>query len=114
MIDRLRAAVARVPTWAWALAFSLALCLPRLGSCCLWDPSEMKLAEQAREISSSQHLFDPPVDGHYPGRPPLDLSLAALGIKLFGASELGARLFFALSALGALMAVYWPAPGCCA
>ncbi len=111
MIDRLRAAVARVPTWAWALAFSLALCLPRLGSSGFWDPSELKLAEQAREISSSEHFFDPTVDGHYPGRPPLDLSLAALGIKLFGASELGARLFFALSALGALMAVYWAGAG---
>src|ERR1700679_1332400 len=98
MIDGLRVAVARVPTWVWALAFSLALCLPRLGSSGFWDPSELKLAEQARDISNSEHVFDPTVDGRYPGRPPLDLSLAALGIKLFGASELGARLFFALSA----------------
>jgi hypothetical protein len=111
MFDRLRTAVARVPTWAWALAFSLALCLPRLGSSGFWDPSELKLAEQAREISNSEHLFDPTIDGHYPGRPPLDLSLAAVGIRLFGASELGARLFFALSALGALMAVYWAGAG---
>src|SRR5665213_35337 len=111
MIDRVRAAVGRVPTWAWALAFSLALCLPRLGSSGFWDPSELKLAEQAREISKSANLFDPTVDGRYPGRPPLDLSLVALGIKLFGASELGARLFFALSALGALMAVYWAGAG---
>src|SRR5665213_42281 len=111
MIDRGRAAMGRVPTWAWALAFSLALCLPRLGSSGFWDPSELKLAEQAREISKSANLFDPTVDGRYPGRPPLDLSLVALGIKLFGASELGARLFFALSALGALMAVYWAGAG---
>ena len=111
MIDRVRAAVSRVPTWAWALAFSLALCLPRLGSSGFWDPSELKLAEQARDISNSANLFDPTVDGRYPGRPPLDLSLAALGIKLFGASELGARLFFALFALGALMAVYWAGAG---
>jgi hypothetical protein len=111
MIDRVRAAASRVPTWAWALAFSLALCLPRLGSSGFWDPSELKLAEQARDISTSEHLFDPTVDGRYPGRPPLDVSLAALGIKLFGASELGARLFFALFALGALMAVYWAGAG---
>ena len=111
MMDRLRAAIGRVPTWAWALAFSLALCLPRLGSSGFWDPSELKLAEQAREISRTDHIFDPTADGRYPNRPPLDLSLAALGIKIFGASELGARLFFALTALGALMAVYWAGAG---
>jgi hypothetical protein len=111
MGDRLRAAIGRVPTWAWALAFSLALCLPRLGSFGFWDPSELKLAEQAREISRSDHIFDATADGRYPDRPPLDLSLAALGIKIFGASELGARLFFALAALGALMAVYWAGAG---
>ena len=33
--------------------------------------------------------------------------LSALGIRVFGASELGARLPIALSAIGALMAVYW-------
>ena len=44
MIDRVRAALGRVPMWAWALAFSLALCLPRLGASGFWDPSELKLA----------------------------------------------------------------------
>jgi Dolichyl-phosphate-mannose-protein mannosyltransferase len=111
MMDRLRAALGRVPTWAWALAFALALCLPRLGASGFWDPSELKLAEQARDIARSNSLFDPTVAGKYPARPPLDLSLAALGIRLFGASELGARLFFALCAIGALMAIYWAGAG---
>jgi hypothetical protein len=107
MFDRARAAIGRVPAWAWALAFALALCLPRLGSFGFWDPSELRLAEQARDMARAGNLLDATVAGKYPGRPPLDLSLAALGIKLFGASELGARLFFALAAIAALMAVYW-------
>ncbi|HEX3904689.1 MAG TPA: glycosyltransferase family 39 protein [Polyangia bacterium] len=110
-MERLRAALSRVPTWAWALAFALALCLPRLGASGFWDPSELKLAEQARDIARSDSLFDPTVAGKYAARPPLDLSLAALGIRLFGASELGARLFFALSAIFALMAIYWAGAG---
>ncbi len=111
MMERVRAALGRVPTWAWALAFALALCLPRLGASGFWDPSELRLAEQARDIARSDSLFDPTVAGKYPARPPLDLSLAALGIRLFGASELGARLFFAFCAIGALMAIYWAGAG---
>jgi hypothetical protein len=111
MIERVRAAIGRVPMWAWALAFSLALCLPRLGASGFWDPSELKLAEQARDIARSDSLFDPTVGGKYAARPPLDLSMAALGIRVFGASELGARLFFALSAIAALMAIYWAGAG---
>jgi hypothetical protein len=111
MIDRVRAALSRVPTWAWALAFALAICLPRLGASGFWDPSELKLAEQARDIARSNHLFDPTVEGKYAARPPLELSLAALGIRIFGASELGARLPFALSAIIALLAIYWAGAG---
>jgi hypothetical protein len=111
MMERLRAALGRVPTWAWALAFSLALCLPRLGASGFWDPSELRLAEQARDIANSGNLFDPTVAGKYTARPPLDLSLVALGIRVIGPTETGARLFFALSAIAALMAIYWAGAG---
>ncbi|HEY4395386.1 MAG TPA: glycosyltransferase family 39 protein [Polyangia bacterium] len=111
MMERLRAAFGRVPTWAWALAFSLALCLPRLGASGFWDPSELRLAEQARDVANSAHLFDPTVAGKYAARPPLDLSLVALGIRVIGPTETGARLFFALSAVLALMAIYWAGAG---
>src|SRR5439155_23915500 len=75
MMERLR----RVPCWAWALVFSVALCLPRLGGFGFWDPSELKLADQAREIERSGHLLDPTAGGHYPAAKPLNPFLAAAG-----------------------------------
>jgi hypothetical protein len=104
---RLRDELRRVPPWAWALVFAIALCLPRLSRFGFWDPWELKLAEQARDIARSGHLFDPTAGGHYPAGHALAMLLSALGISIFGASELGARLPIALSAIGALMAVYW-------
>jgi hypothetical protein len=107
MEDRLR----RVPTWGWALLFSLALCLPRLGGFGFWDPWELKLADHAREMERAGHLFDPTSGGHFPAVKPVGLFLAALGIKLFGAREVGARLLSALCAVIALMGVYWAGAG---
>ena len=111
MLDRIRRTLASVPDWGWALLFSLVICLPRLGAFGFWDPSELKLADQAREMVRAGTLFDPTVGGKYAPMARLDLVLAALGIKLFGASELGARLPIALSAIGTLMAVYWAGTG---
>jgi hypothetical protein len=103
LVDEVR----RVPPWAWALLFAIALCLPRLGRFGFWDPWELKLAEQARDVARSGHLFDPTAGGKYPGGHALATLLSALSIGVFGASELGARLPIALAAIGALMAVYW-------
>ncbi len=107
LLDRLR----RVPPWGWAVIFSLAICLPRLGAFGFWDPWELKIADQAREMAENGHLLDPTVGGRYPAGKPLGLFLAALGIKIFGAGEFGARLPGTLCALGTLMAVYWAAAG---
>jgi hypothetical protein len=107
MKDQLR----RVPLWGWALLFSLALCLPRLGGFGFWDPWELKIADQAREMARSGHLFDPTAGGRFPATKPLGLFLAALGIQIFGAREIGARILSALCAVGALMAVYWAGAG---
>ncbi|HVR01093.1 MAG TPA: glycosyltransferase family 39 protein, partial [Polyangia bacterium] len=104
-------ALRAVPEWGWALLFALVICLPRLGAFGFWDPFELKLADQARDMVRAGALFDPTAGGKYPATARLDLFLAALGIKLFGASELGARLPIALSAVGALMAVYWAGVG---
>jgi hypothetical protein len=106
-MDRLR----RIPPWGWALIFSVAVCLPRLGSFGFWDPWELKLADQARQIARSGNLFDTTAGGLFPARKPMGPFLSALGIRLFGAGEWGARIFISLSALGALMAVYWAGAG---
>ena len=97
----------RVPAWAWVLAFALLLCVAGLSRFGFWDPWELKIAEQARDVARSGHFFDPTAGGKYPGGHALAMLLSALGIALFGASEFGARLPIALSAVGALMAVYW-------
>jgi hypothetical protein len=97
----------RVPLWWWALAFAVLLCLPGLARFGFWDPWELKLAEQARDIARSDSLFDTTAGARYPGSHALAMFLSALGIRLLGASELGARLPIALSAVGALLAVYW-------
>jgi hypothetical protein len=106
-IERLR----RVPAIAWAALFALLLTFPLLGSFGFWDPWELSLAERAREMARAGRLTDPTAGRGYSAEPPLDLFLAALGMKLFGARELGARLGNALFAVGALLAVYWAALG---
>ena len=111
MLERLRRTLGSVPEWGWALLFALVVCLPRLGTFGFWDPFELKLADQARDMVRAGSLFDPTVGGKYAPVARLDLLLAALGIKLFGASELGARLPIALAGVGALMAVYWAGTG---
>ena len=104
---RLRDELRRVPGWAWALLFAVALCLPGLARFGFWDPWELKLAEQARDVARSGHLFDPTADGRYPGGRALGMCCRRSGIRIFGPSELGARLPIALAAVGALLAVYW-------
>jgi hypothetical protein len=111
VLDRLRGLRDHWPPWGWALFFSLLLCLPRLARFGFWDPWELRLAEQARDVAGSGHLFDATFNGRYPGSHPVATILSAIGIAIFGPSELGARLFISLSAVGALMAVYWAGAG---
>jgi hypothetical protein len=108
---RIERALGAFPTWGWALLFALVICLPRIGAFGFWDPWELKLADQARDMARAGSLLDPTVGGKYPASPPLGLFLAALGIKVFGASELAARLPLGLMAVGSLMAVYWAGAG---
>ena len=99
-MDRLR----RVPAWAWALLFSVALALPRLGAFGLWEPWELAVAEKAR-VAADEMTAAKAVQ--MLGRAELLPLMRAVGVKVFGTSEFGARLFGALASVGALMAVYW-------
>ena len=105
--DRLR----RIPPAAWAALFAVAMLLPGLGSFGFWDPWELNIADRAREMMRAGNLTDPSVHGRFAAQPPLDFFLAALGMKLFGAGELGARLFGALFGIIAVLAVYWGGVG---
>ncbi|MBC8132737.1 MAG: glycosyltransferase family 39 protein [Deltaproteobacteria bacterium] len=102
-----------VPAWAWALLFAVALCLPRLGGFGLWEPWELNVAERARRMTqaSGGEGLSLGVLAAAAARAELGPAMQAVGVQLFGASELGARLFGALSAVGALMAVFWAALG---
>jgi len=103
-VDRLR----RVPAWAWALLFSVALALPRLGAFGLWEPWELAVAEKAR-VAADEMTASKAVE--MLGRAELLPLMRAAGVKVFGTSEFGARLFGALASIGALMAVYWAGLG---
>ena len=101
----------RVSPFAWAVVFSVLLVLPLLGTFGFWDPWELGIAERAREMTKAGALSDPAVGGRYGREPPLDLFLAALGMKLFGSNEWGARLGNGFFAILALLAVYWAGAG---
>jgi hypothetical protein len=97
------------------LTVTAALVLPGLGSFGFWDPLELPLADRARVLAESGDLI-----GHlavaFSGEatvrePPLNLFLAAIGIRLLGVGELGARIFAALCAILAVWAVYWTGSG---
>ncbi len=101
----------RVPPVGWAILFAALVVFPLLGSFGFWDPWELNVAERARDMARGGRLTDPTVAGRYGAEPPLDSFLSALGMSVFGVSELGARLFNGLAAVAALLGVYWAGAG---
>jgi hypothetical protein len=96
----------------WAAVFAAAMLLPGLGSFGFWDPWELNVADRARQMMHEGTLTDPTAGGRLgPGQPPLDLFLSALGMKIFGPTELGGRLFGGLCAIAAILLVYWAGAG---
>ena len=81
----------------------LALLLPGLGRSGLWEPWELRLAEEAAGLAGAR-----PTSGASIGAASQAL-LPALGIRLFGYNEAGARLPGLLVALATLAAMAWAA-----
>jgi hypothetical protein len=106
-VERLR----RVPPGWWVALFALALILPGLGSFGFWDPWELKLAERARDIAHSEHLFDVTVNRRFTAAPPLDLAGDAFGMRIVGVGEFGGRISDAFFGILAILGVYWAGLG---
>jgi len=89
------------------IGLAAALLLPRLGARALWA-SEFRWAEIAREMLSSGEWIVPRLYGvTYLEKPPLLYWLVAGAFRLFGLSELAARIVPALSAtIGAVATGY--------
>src|SRR5262245_10215381 len=101
----------RVPSVGWAAMFAVLIVFPLIGSFGFWDPWELNVAERARAMVRAHSLMDPTVGGQQGPEPPLDLCLNALGMQIFGARELGARVFNAVFAAVALLGVFWAGRG---
>jgi 4-amino-4-deoxy-L-arabinose transferase-like glycosyltransferase len=84
-----------------------------LGSHALWDSDEGRYAEIAREMLASGDWLIPHLNGVlYFEKPPMTYWFTALGLKLFGHNEFGARFFsafFGLLTIGLICRIgqYW-------
>lgn len=83
------------------LVLALLLLLPGLERAGLWDPHEVRLIEGASEPMGLAQLIKP----EHAFKPRLPLLPVALGTKLFGVNELGARLPMAVVGLLCLLAL---------
>ena len=87
------------------LIFILMLCGISQGG--LTESSEARYAEIGREMALSNDFLHPRMlgIGHY-HKPPVTYAITAMGYKLFGYSEFGARFFLAVALIIQLLLVY--------
>jgi 4-amino-4-deoxy-L-arabinose transferase-like glycosyltransferase len=94
-----------------AVALGACLLLPGIGRFGLWDPQEIRIADQARDVFkwSAEHggSFDVTAGGKYPMKPPLAMWVMAKSLGSLGVSETAARLPFAFMAILGLLAIYF-------
>jgi len=85
------------------LAVALSLLLMGAGSVALFETSEARYAEVAREMVATGDYLSPQIDYVYHfTKPPLAYWITAAGYHLFGPTPFGARFFLALAAVGVL------------
>ena len=92
----------------WAGFAALGFALFKLGaSRALWDPGESRYAEISREMLESGDYLVPHLNYvPYFEKPPLGYWLNALGMRIFGINELGARFFTILAGLALAWGLY--------
>jgi 4-amino-4-deoxy-L-arabinose transferase-like glycosyltransferase len=100
------AATSRRSMYIGLLAFLAVLWLAMLPLRPLFNPDEGRYAEIPREMLAGRDWVIPHLNGlAYIEKPPLQYWATALFLDLFGDNEFAARLYTALSALGAVLAI---------
>ena len=81
--------------------------LIRLGSWGLTESSEARYAEIGREMALSNDFIKPSLLGiiHY-HKPPVTYAITAIGYKIFGYNEFGARFFLSLALILQLLLIF--------
>ena len=97
-----------IQDWSWRVMLALALLVgfSFQGSRGLYETSEGRYAEAAREMLETKNWVEPTV-GYRPHwtKPPLTYWAIAGGIKLLGANEWGVRLYNAIAFVLTVLAV---------
>ena len=78
-----------------------------LGSWGLTESSEARYAEIGREMAMSNDFIHPSLlgIGHY-HKPPITYAITAIGYKVFGFNEFGARFFMSLALILQLLLIF--------
>ncbi len=93
---------------AGTMGLAVAVFFYHLGTYGLWEPDEARYAEIAREMLATRSFLLPHLNYvPYVEKPPLLYWLTALSFRIFGLSELAARLPCAVSALTGVAATWF-------
>lgn len=93
--------------WRFVLLGFAVIMLVGLGQRDLWNPDEVRVSGLVAEMALTGDFIVPRLNGEpFLEKPPLYFWLTALAYRIFGISELTARLVSALFAIAAAMLVY--------
>jgi 4-amino-4-deoxy-L-arabinose transferase-like glycosyltransferase len=99
-------AIIQRPLLALLLLMAIFVALDSPGQRKLFNPDEGRYSEISREMAASGDFVTPRLNGlKYFEKPPLQYWATAVAFKLFGESELTARLYITLCGLGCILLV---------